>query len=173
LDGGSTLPDGLLLVDDVISGTPAVAGTYVFTIIAANANGSDLRLFTMIVAAPPVITTTSLPDGTTRTAYSEVLLATGDTPMWWQVMPISGSETGLPPGLYLNANTAEIYGTPIEDGVFTFRVRATNGAGFDTVLLALTVISVGGTFINGKEIGRLFIAGKEVSEAFVGGVRIY
>ena len=173
LAGGSALPDALVLTDDVISGTPTVAGVYNFTIIAENADGSDSRIFTMIVADPPIITTTALPDGTTRTAYSATLSATGDTPISWQIMSISGSETGLPHGLNLNTNTGEIYGTPTIDGTYTFTVKATNEAGFDTAQFVVTIISVGGTFINGKEIGNLFIAGKEVSEAFVGGVRIY
>ena len=173
LDGGSTLPSGFSLAANILSGTPDVAGVYTFTITATNASGSDSRMFTMIIAEPPTITTTSLPDGTTRTAYSEILSATGDAPISWQVMPLSGSETGLPPGLSLNTNTGEVYGTPTTDGIFTFSIRATNDAGYDTVSLSLTIISVGGTFINGKEIGNLFIAGKEVSQAFVGGVRIY
>jgi len=171
--GGSPLPDGLSLVDNVISGIPTVAGVYTFTIIATNINGSDFRIFTMIVADPPVITTTSLPDGTMRTAYSATLSATGDAPISWLVMPISGSETGFPPGLTLNGMTGEIYGTPTKDGVYIFSMRAVNLAGYDTVQFSITIISVGGTFINGKEIGNLFIAGKEVDQAFVDGVRIY
>jgi len=173
LDGGSSLPSGLSLTGDAISGTPTVAGVYNFTIIAENINGSDSRTFAIIIADPPVITTTSLPDGTTRAAYSSTLLATGDTPISWQVMSVTGSETGLPPGLTLNTNTGEVYGMPTTDGIFTFSIRAINGAGYDTTQLSIAIISVGGTFINGKEIGNLFIAGKEVFEAFVGGVRIF
>ena len=173
LDGGSTLPGGLLLSDDTISGTPAVAGVYSFTIIAGNANGSDSRTFVMTIADPPIITTTSLPDGTTATTYTSILSATGDTPISWQVMPIGGSETGLPPGLSLNNGTGEIYGAPTEAGTYTFSIRATNGAGYDTSQLSITIILAGGTFINGKEIGNLFIGGKEVFRAFVGGVRIF
>jgi len=173
LGGGSTLPDGLSLNDDIISGTPTSAGTYSFTIIADNANGSDTRVFTMIISDPPVIITTTLPDGITRTGYSAALSAAGDVPITWQVADISGSETGLPPGLTLNADTGEIYGTPTTDGIYTFSLRATNAAGHDTAALSIIIISIGGTFINGKEIGNLFINGKEVFEAFVGGVKIY
>ena len=173
LDSGSSLPDGLLLIDDEILGTPTVAGVYSFTVIATNTNGSDARTFTITIADPPVITTTILPDGTTRTAYSATLAATGDSPIAWQMVPPSGSETGLPPGLNLNTNTGKIDGTPTTDGVFTFSISATNAVGYDIVAFSITIISVGGTFINGKEIGNLFIAGKEVAGAFVGGVRIY
>jgi len=173
LDGGSTLPSGLSLNADVIEGTPAVAGVFNFTIIATNVIGSDSRTFTIIIADPPTITTILLPDGTTGTAYSETLSATGDTSISWQVMPISGTETGLPPGLLINAVTGEIYGAPTTAGVYTFSIRATNGAGYDTAPLAITITLGGGTFINGKEIGNLFVDGKEVFRAFVGGVRIF
>ena len=172
LTSSSTLPDGLLLSDDLIFGTPTIAGTYNFIIIAENGYGSDSRIFTMIIADPPVILTTSLPDGTTRVKYSEILSATGDIPISWQVI-INSGETGLPPGLSLNTNTGEIFGNPTTDGIYTFSIRATNAVSYDTVSLSITIISVGGTFINGKEIGNLFVAGKEVSAAFVGGVRIY
>jgi len=173
LGGGSTFPDGLSLNDDVISGTPTVAGVYSFTIVAVNANGSDFRAFTMTIADPPIITATSLPDGTTGTAYGSTLSATGDIPISWQVMPISGSETGLPPGLSLNADTGEIHGAPTTVGAYTFSIRAVNAAGYDTAQLSITIILAGGTFINGKEIGNLFIDGKEVFRAFVGGIRIF
>jgi len=173
LDSGSSLPDGLSLSNDTILGTPTVAGVYNFTIIAENAAGSDSRTFTMTIADPPIITTTVLPDGTTGTAYTTTLSATGDTPISWQVLSVTGSETGLPPGLSLDAITGKIYGAPTTAGIFTFSVRASNGAGYDTAQLSITITLAGGTFINGKEIGNLFIAGKEVFRAYVGGVRIF
>ena len=173
LEGGSALPDGLFLVNNEIYGTPTVAGVHSFTIVANNASGSDARTFTTTIADPPVITTALLPDGTTGTAYEATLSATGDTPISWQVMPISGNETGLPSGLYLNTATGEIRGVPTTSGVFTFSIRAVNGAGYDAVPLSITIALAGGTFINGKEIGNLFIAGKEVFIAFVGGVRVF
>jgi len=173
LDIGSLLPSGLFLNDDVISGIPAVAGVYSFVIVAENAVGSDSRLFIINVADPPIITTSSLPDGTTGTSYSSILSATGDTPISWQMMSTTGSETGLPPGLSLDTTTGEIHGAPTSAGTYTFSVRASNGAGNDTAQLSITIILAGGTFINGKEIGNLFIAGKEVFRAYVGGVRIF
>jgi len=173
MEAGSALPDGLSLDNDEISGTPVVAGIYSFTIIADNANGSDSRRFIITIADPPVITTNSLPDGTTGTAYGETLSATGDTPISWLVMPVSGSETGLPPGLSLDIGTGQIHGAPTTAGTFTFSIRAVNGAGYDTVQFSVTIIVAGGTFINGREISNLFIAGKEVFRAFVGGVRIF
>jgi len=173
LGSGSSLPDGFSLIDDTILGNPTFAGVFTFTITAENAVGSDSRTFTMIVADPPIITTTLLPDGTTRAAYSSTLSATGDPPISWQVMSATGSETGLPPGLALNTDTGEIYGIPTTDGIYTFSIRAINEVDYDIVQFSITVVSVGGTFINGKEIGNLFIGGKEVSQAFVGGTRIF
>jgi len=173
LEGGSTLPDGLSLTDDEIWGTPTVAGVYNFRIIAANANGSDSRIFTITIADPPIITTTLLPDGTTGTTYGATLLATGDAPISWQVTNDSILETGLPPGLSLNTGTGEIYGAPTTAGIYIFSITATNAAGYDTAQFSVTITLAGGTFINGKEIGNLFIFGKEVFRAFVGGVRIF
>ncbi|MCL2215670.1 MAG: putative Ig domain-containing protein [Defluviitaleaceae bacterium] len=169
----SALPDGLSLNDNILSGTPATAGMYDFTISAGNANGNDARTFTITIADPPAITTNSLSGGTTGTAYQETLSATGDTPISWQIMPVGDGESGLPPGLSLNIITGEIYGSPTTAGIFTFSVRATNGAGYDTATLSIETVLAGGTFINGEEIGNLFIAGEEVFRAFVGGVRIF
>ncbi|MCL2362214.1 MAG: Ig domain-containing protein [Defluviitaleaceae bacterium] len=173
LADGSTLPDGLSLVDDEILGTPTVAGVYNFTIAAENDAGIDYRTFIMTIANPPAIITISLPDGTTGTSYSIGLVATGDTPISWQVVPSSGSETGLPPGLSLDTGTGEIHGAPTTAGTFTFSIRATNGVGYDTVPFSINILLAGGTFITGKEIGNLFITGKEVFRAYVGGVRIF
>jgi len=173
LDTTPPLPDGLSVTGDTLSGTPNVAGIYTFLMIADNGIDQDTRLFTIIIADPPVINTPTLPDGSTRTAYSATISATGDAPITWQIMPPTGTETGLPPGLQLNENTGDIYGTPTKDEVFTFTIQAKNNAGTYTASYSIIILSVGGTFINGKEIGNLFIAGKEVFEAFVGGVRIY
>ena len=57
---------------------------------------------------PPSITTTSLPGGTVGSSYSGSLAATGGaTPYTWSIS--SGS---LPSGLFLNASTGAITGTP-------------------------------------------------------------
>ncbi len=65
---------------------------------------------------PPVITTTSVPDATSQTAYSTTLQASGPATVYWSVS--SGS---LPSGMYL-LDDGTLTGTPYELGTFTFDV---------------------------------------------------
>jgi len=65
---------------------------------------------------PPVINTTSLPDGVTETAYSQTLSKTGEAGTW---AVTAGS---LPPGLTLGSSSGTISGTPTTGGTFNFTV---------------------------------------------------
>jgi PKD repeat protein len=168
-----TLPDGLSIDNNVISGIPTVAGVYNFTITATNSNGSDSRTFTLTLADPPVITKISLADGITNAEYLDTLTADGDTPRTWSVLAPTGSETEFPPGLVLGQTTGIISGIPTASGTYTFRVRVINSSGTDTKTFTMTITSLSATFVNGKEIGSLFIRGKEISEAYVGGKLVY
>jgi len=74
------------------------------------------------VIAPLVITTSSLPGGTTGVAYSQTLAATGGiTPYTWSLA--SGD---LPTGLTLNTSSGVISGTPTASGTSNFTVRVTD-----------------------------------------------
>ena len=53
LDSGS-LPAGLSLSGDTISGTPATAGTFTFTVKAANSAGSDTKELSIVIQAASV-----------------------------------------------------------------------------------------------------------------------
>lgn len=53
LESGS-LPAGLTLSGDTISGTPTAAGTFTFTVKASNAAGSDSRELSIVIASVPV-----------------------------------------------------------------------------------------------------------------------
>ena len=90
----------------VISGTPTTAGTVSFTVqVKDAANNTGAKALSIAVAAPPpIVITTSLPGGTTGTAYSTTLQASGGTtPYTWAIT--SGS---LPVGLTLNSSTGQI-----------------------------------------------------------------
>lgn len=49
-----SLPAGLTLSGDTISGTPTAAGTYTFTVNASNAAGSDSQELSIVIASVPV-----------------------------------------------------------------------------------------------------------------------
>jgi len=135
LESGS-LPTGLTLsTAGVISGTPTVANTFNFTVKATNAVGSNTKALSIIVLAPPVITTTTLPSGITGAAYNQQLTATGSTPVTWSLE--SGS---LPIGLTLSS-AGVISGTPIITGISNFTVKATNSVGSDTKSLSIAITS--------------------------------
>ena len=126
-----SLPDGLSLTGDTISGTPTAAGTFAFTVKAENSTGSDTKALSIKIDAAPTITTATLPDGTVNAAYSQTLAATGDTPITWSIV---GS---LPDGLSLSGGT--ISGTPTTAGTFNFTVKAVNSAGGDTKELSIKI----------------------------------
>lgn len=126
------LPTGLVLnpATGVISGTPTTAATFNFTITAVDANGClASRPYTVTMAAPgcPAITVNpaTLPAGVTGIPYSQSVTATGGTAPYTYAVS-SGS---LPTGLTLNSATGSITGVPLQPGLFTFTIRATDSAG--------------------------------------------
>lgn len=54
LDSGSSLPAGLSLSGDTISGTPTTTGTFTFTVKAANSAGDDTKKLTIVIQAASV-----------------------------------------------------------------------------------------------------------------------
>ncbi len=86
----------------------------------------------------PVITTTSLANGTVGRTYSQTLTATGDATITWSTVSGSGD---LPAGLTLNSD-GTITGTPEALGTSTFDVKAVNSVGNDTKTLSITIAAV-------------------------------
>ena len=120
-----SLPVGLTLgaATGVISGTPALPDSATFTVTATDSNKiTGQAAYTLTVSGPVTITTTSLPDGTIGTPYSQTLAATGGTtPYTWAVT------TGtLPAGLTLAASTGVISGTPTGAATSSFTVTVTD-----------------------------------------------
>lgn len=125
-----TLPAGLTIntSSGTISGTPTAAGTFSFTVVAADAGtpqqsaSKALSITIAAVIVPLSITTTSLPSGTVGAAYAQFIEATGgQTPYAWSV---SGT---LPDGVTINASTGAISGTPTVAATFNFTVTVTDG----------------------------------------------
>jgi hypothetical protein len=140
-----TLPTGVALdaATGTLSGTPTVAGLFSFTVQVNDVGGSDTQALTVNInapAPPPVITTTSLPDGTQGVFYSQTLAKSGGagTPFWSLV---GGA---LPAGLSLNTFSGTISGTPTAAGVSSFTVQVSDG-GTDTQVLSLTIAAPGTT----------------------------
>ena len=84
-------------------------------------------------SAPKIITTT-LPNGTIDTPYSQRLFANGTEPIAWEV-----SDGKLPEGLNLNETTGVISGTPTAAGTATFIVKAKNHNDLDTKILSIAI----------------------------------
>lgn len=120
------LPTGLTLNPDtgVISGTPTIEGSYVFTIRVTDFNGNfNTKLFSISVGNNilPAIITDYLPNGTITSQYSAFVQgAGGQLPYSWGVV---GS---LPTGLTINSITGEISGLPTTAGIYVFDIILTD-----------------------------------------------
>lgn len=126
------LPTGLLLnpATGAITGSPTVAGTFNFTITATDAAGClGSRPYSIVIAAPgcPAITLTpaTLPPGVTGTPYSQSVTGSGGTPPY----TFAVASGALPTGLTLNPATGSISGVPLQPGLFSFTLRATDAGG--------------------------------------------
>ena len=130
---GDGLPAGLTMSEaGVISGTPTQAGTYTFSVIAADKFGaSAAQELTLNVKGAAGIITTELASGVVGQEYSAKLDIAG-TPA-----PTVTVE-GLPAGLAFDSSTNTISGTPTAAGKSTVKVTAT-GVGTDTAELALVI----------------------------------
>ena len=123
------LPSGLSLrAAGTITGTPTVAGNVdalVFEVTDANkstATSGNLNL-KINLPAPPMVTTTSLPNGTVGFAYAASLQATGGKPPYnWSV------KAGVLPAGVTLSSTGSITGTPTASGDFGSLVFAVSDA---------------------------------------------
>ncbi len=120
------LPPGLTLsTAGVISGTPATVNILgsTFTVQATDSGSpsqSAPRTLTLRIAAPLVITTSSLPGAKYGVAYNQTLAASGGiAPLKWSLAAGSGP---LPTGLTLSA-AGVLSGTPTATGTFSFTVQ--------------------------------------------------
>lgn len=140
-----SLPTGLSFLDNgngsaTISGTAAVGseGSYSVTVTASNGVSPDAHVTVTIEVVPPLsITTTTLPDGAYRTAYSAQVMAAGGQPAYGFEV-VGGS---LPPGLSMNA-FGTVTGSPTAVGTYTFTVKATDSANpvqTDTEQISITI----------------------------------
>ncbi|MEO5936332.1 MAG: putative Ig domain-containing protein, partial [Terriglobales bacterium] len=121
-----TLPAGLSLsAGGVISGTPTVAGTSVFTVRLQDTSGqSATRQLTLTVNAQPlVITTQALTSGTLGSAYNATISLSGGTAPF----NFSVSSGTLPAGITLST-AGVLSGTPTAIGTSNFTVNVTDAS---------------------------------------------
>jgi hypothetical protein len=118
------MPPGLDITGGgVISGTPLLAGTYVFTITVTDALAATVsKAFTLVITGGPLtVTPAALPPGRLGQPYNARLTATGGSGHYaWSLT--SGT---LPPGLTLNSN-GSITGTLLATGQYPFTVQVTD-----------------------------------------------
>ena len=127
-DGTKTLGTGTLSSGSAsLSTNNLVVGSHNVTAVYGGDtydNGSTSNTVTETVVAKPTITTTSLPNATRNTTYSQSLsVSGGSAPFTWSV---TGS---LPPGLSFNASTVVISGKPTTSGTYSFTVKVTDSLG--------------------------------------------
>jgi len=140
LNTGS-LPAGLTLTSaGSISGTPTASGTSTFTVTVHDSlsNTANSGSLSIAISSGLTILTTSLPNGTVGTAYSQTMTAAGGTtPYTWSI-----SAGILPPGLTLNTATGAITGTPSVAGDVSFTAEVTDSASNTaTQNLKITVVT--------------------------------
>jgi hypothetical protein len=122
------LPPGLGLASDgTLSGIPSASGSFNFTVAAEDDSTVEIgsRAYTITVAPAPTITIapSSLPGGTSGTAYSQSLTASGgEAPHSFAV-----TAGALPAGVSLSA-LGQLSGTPTASGIFNFTVTATDSS---------------------------------------------
>ncbi|MEP7456667.1 putative Ig domain-containing protein [Phyllobacterium sp. SB3] len=132
-----TLPPGITLAaNGSLTGTPSLAGTYTFDIVARESSTSSIcncpyfkvDTVTVTVAAAPtiVINPATITGATVAAAYSQTFTANGGTAPY----TFSVSAGALPSGLTLDSATGVFAGTPTDSGTFNFTIRATDANSF-------------------------------------------
>jgi hypothetical protein len=142
LNSGS-LPSGLSISGQVITGTPTGTGTSSFVLkVTDAAAATQTASLSITIASALAVSTSSLPSGTAGTAYSTTLAAAnGVTPYTWQLA--SGA---LPSGLSLDPATGILSGTPTTQGTYpvSFTVTDSAAASATSVIMTLAVSTSGG-----------------------------
>lgn len=133
--GASSLPPGLNIVSNVISGTPTQAGSYTVALSATNASGTGTATLRIDISSAligvPEITSNATAAGEVGVSFTYNISASNS--------PTSYGASGLPNGLGVNATTGLISGTPTRAGISAVSLSATNDGGTGTRTLTLSI----------------------------------
>ena len=137
------LPPGLNLSQGgLLSGTPAKAGTYTFTVTAGapqeSGNTPGTKNFT--IGVPQITSPTVLPPAAVGVPYS-IQFQSSDGPSTGAVWSVSLG--GLPIGLTVDPHTGIYSGTPLRTGTFSLVVSVSFGIAFATEQVSLTINTAG------------------------------
>jgi hypothetical protein len=155
-----SLPPGLILSDycpddthGLLSGTPTVAGTYLFTITFLRPPfiAPDAVECSLVVYDGLLLNSSIANSGSIGTPYSQTVSASGGA------APYSFTVTSgvLPSGFSLDAATGILSGTPIIAGSSAFTLTVTDSAGFTaSANLSITISPLPGS---GSSTGSTFI----------------
>lgn len=136
--GASGLPSGLTVntTTGVVSGTPALPGTFQVGLSAVNVGGTGARTLTLTInpapASAPVITSAATASVNAGSSFSYRITASNT--------PTSFGADGLPAELTLNTGTGVISGTPTLARQYAVTLRAINASGTGYQNLILTVL---------------------------------
>ncbi len=118
--------DGLTLsLNGLLSGVPTGSGGVNIPVILTDQLSSISRTYTLSVLSNISIITAGFPAGTVGIGYGVALQASGGTPPYsWSL----GAGSSLPPGITLDAQGGDVFGTPTQAGTYNFSVTASDGS---------------------------------------------